>query len=60
MIRRSLVKHGNTWALVLDKTMREAIGIDVSGPKRPEVHLTFKGETIVIKLAKDAVWASDL
>jgi hypothetical protein len=53
MIKRSLVKHGNTWALVLDKTTREILGIDPSGPQGVEVSIQVKGSSIVVRKATD-------
>jgi antitoxin component of MazEF toxin-antitoxin module len=44
---KNLQKHGNSQALVFDKTMLEALGIDGDTP----LHITITGDSLVVRPA---------
>ena len=48
MLIKNLVKHGNSWALVIDKPILDLLNFD---PERP-VEITTDGQTLVIAPAK--------
>lgn len=43
-MRKRLVRHGNSRAIVIDKTLMELVGLDEDG----EVQLTVEGDSLVI------------
>lgn len=57
---KKLVQHGNSSALILDKTILQLLGADASS----ELELVFEGETLMIrraetKTATTRVYSSD-
>ena len=47
---KKLTRHGNSWALVLDKPVLELLKIDPQGT----VELTTDGQTLIVAPARDS------